>query len=450
VEGGAVVKAKILFLSLILATTILSGVYAFDWGGTIDNSTTVYTLDGVNFDERVKLSLWVSNRFSETAELIALGSYTFSLDDPLILDLERLQVSFSITPNLSAVAGRFLFTEFSGLVLSHPVDGFWLTYSLQKAVITAGIAYSGLQFNKTNQILISQTDTADSGDTAKYLGSPRLIESVQTTFPELFKRQDLIITLLSQQDLRAQSELLQKGEENQNAGGLLGGKLHTVYLGLGLSGPVSSLNGLYQNTFLYTETGATLSYVEDTASFTGFSYQYKPILAFLGGVTFDYYLEERLNSAFGLSILFASGDSDFSSFLEGNSAGLSMQFVPISRPSFGLIFSPQLGNTLLAEISYSIKPFSKSSSSALRNLQTELQLFNYLRPNTAPVSEIGLDPASETRYLGTEIDGTLRLRPFSDLATLLSLGLFIPSKKAFSSTYEQPQFLGRFEFSFSF
>jgi hypothetical protein len=451
VEGGTVVKtARILILSLILATTLLANLSAFDWGGTVDNSTTLYTLDGANLDQRVKLSIWLSNRFSDSTEFLALGSYTASLDDPFIFDLERLQVSFSITPEISVIVGRFLFAEFSGLVLNHPADGFWLTYSLPKAIIAAGVGYSGLQFNKTNQILMSQTDTSDADDTTRFLGSPRLIESIQATLPELFKRQDLIITLLSQQDLRPQTELLQKGEENLNAGGLLGGKLHTIYLGLGLSGPLSLLDGLYHNTFLYTETGATLSYVEDPASFTGFSYQYKPILAFLGGLNLDYYLEDRSYSAFGLSILFAGGDSDSSSFLEGNSAGLAMQFIPISRPSFGLIFSPQLGNTLLAELSYSVKPFSGSNSPILRNLQTELQFSNYLRPNASPISEIGLDPASEARYLGSEIDGTVRFRPFSDLGTLLSLGLFLPNKNAFSGTYAEPQFLGRFEFSFSF
>jgi hypothetical protein len=277
-----------------------------------------------------------------------------------------------------------------------------------------------------------------------------LIETVQVIFPELFRRQDLMVSLLFQQDLRPQTELLPEGEENLNAGGLLGGKLHTFYLGLGLSGPMASLAGLYYSTFLYTETGATLSYVDDPASFTGFSYQYKPILAFLGGINVDYYLEERSYSALGLSLLFASGDADSTSFQEGNSDKLAMQFTPISRPSFGLIFSPQLGNTLLVEIRYSIKPFSKSESQALRNVQAEFQLFNYVRPNESPISEIGIDTASDARYLGTEIDATIRFRPLSDLGTVFSLGLFLPANSAFSGIYAEPQFLGRFEFSFGF
>jgi len=443
-------KLKVFILSLILATTLLAGLSAFDWGGTVDNSTTLYTLDGVNFDQWCKLSLWYSNRFGDSTELLALGSYTLSLEDLFIPDLERLQVSFSITPGISAVAGRFLFADFSGFVLNHPLDGLWLMYNLSRAIISAGVGYSGLQFNKTNQILMSQTDTADAEDTKKFLGSPRLIESIQVTLPELFKRQDLIVSLLSQQDLRPQGELLQEGEEDLNAGGLLGGKLHTIYLGLGLSGPISLLDGVYHNTFLYTETGKTLSYVDDPTSSTLFIYQYEPILAFLGGISFDYYLEERSYSNIGLSILFASGDTDSTGFLEGNSTGLAMQFIPISRPSFGLIFSPQLGNIILAEINYSIKPFSKSGSPALQNIQAELQILGYLRPNASPISEIGLDPASKARYLGFEVDGTVRFRPFSDLGSVLSVGLFLPNNGAFSGDNAKPQFLGRFEFSFSF
>jgi len=46
-------------------------------------------------------------------------------------------------------------------------------------------------------------------------------------------------------------------------------------------------------------------------------------------VNFDYYLEERLNSVFELSILFASGDSDFSSFQEGIGNLLTEDFISI-------------------------------------------------------------------------------------------------------------------------
>lgn len=438
------------FLLVLLLTGFSLSLFAIDFGGSVDNATTLAIQTGEDIEQRNKLSLWIDHNFADSSEFLVIGNYTFSLDDPYTFDLERLQVKFKITPQMPVIVGRFGFTEFSGIVLNHPLDGFWFTYNFPRAVISAGVGYSGLQFSESNQIVMSQSDTTDFDDPDFFLGSPRIIEALHTHFPELFGRQDVMVSLLFQQDLRPQSQLLQEGEEIENAGGLSGGKLHSFYLGLGLSGPISSSAGLYYDTFLYTETGTTLSYIEDSTSSTGFSYQYEPILAFLGGLNVDYYSEKRAYSKIGLSLLFASGDSDSADFQEGNTAGRALQFTPISRPSFGLIFSPQIGNIFIAKTSFSMKPFSNSSSRALQHFQTELRLFNYLRPTVSPISEAGIDQASDALSLGSELDGVVRFRPFSDLGTALSMGVFLPSEAAFSGENQGPRFLGRFEFSFSF
>ena len=44
------------------------------------------------------------------------------------------------------------------------------------------------------------------------------------------------------------------------------------------------------------------------------------------------------------------------SFIEGNRDGLATVFTTISQPELALLFSPRLGNLVLAEASYSLKP----------------------------------------------------------------------------------------------
>ena len=59
-----------------------------------------------------------------------------------------------------------------------------------------------------------------------------------------------------------------------------------------------------------------------------------------------------------------------------------------------------------------------------------------------------VDPASDSKYLGTEIDGTVNFRPFSDLGASLALGVFLPMGGAL--TEQDVLFKGQLEISFSF
>ena len=178
---------------------------------------------------------------------------------------------------------------------------------------------------------------------------------------------------------------------------------------------------------------------------TGYSYQYRPIFSFLGGGGIRYYREQALFTTIGLRGLFSSGDRDYTSFIEGNSAGSATAFVPITSPVFGLVFSPQLGNLFLFELNYSIKPFSRRDST---DLQTQLKVMTFFRPSTGVRSEGWIDPASNSLYLGTEVDGAVNFRPLSDLGLSLSMGVFIPGSASFADT--PVAFSGLFELSFSF
>ena len=95
----------------------------------------------------------------------------------------------------------------------------------------------------------------------------------------------------------------------------------------------------------------------------------------------------------------------------------------------------------MVEASYSVKPAAI--------LQTALKAALFLRPTLGPISDPRVDPASSSRYLGTEIELIARLRLFSDLGLAFTAGAFWPGG-AFRAAYQEADFGGRIELSFSY
>ena len=212
-----------------------------------------------------------------------------------------------------------------------------------------------------------------------------------------------------------------------------GGRLSTEYLGAAVRGRITA--SLYYDLFGYLGTGRTLSYIDG-------AYQYAWILSGLAGASLRFFRESWLSSRAELRVILATGDRDYDpTFVEGNRAGLATMFVGISQPELAVLFSPRLGNLVLAEASWSLKPAAV--------LQTLLKATCFLRPSLGPVSDARIDPASSSAYLGTELDGVARLRPFSDLGLAFTAGVFLPGG-AFRSDFRQPELGGRVELSFSF
>jgi len=422
----------------------LSGM-DFDFGGFVENSSTPsVALDSKNpvwaMDQKDRLALWAEMHFSPQLSLTVQGSYAFSLDLPYLFDVDTLKLDWKILPSLRASLGRFVFSDFTGHVLNHKLDGALFSVDFPFMVLSAGAGFSGLLLKPSSLILMSRSDSTDQSDDGVILAAPRLVEKLEVLFPNLLPRQDLTVSAILQQDFRPSSSLIQEGEEQQFVTGLSGGRLTSEYFGLGVSGAIVS--ALYYDAFFYVSLGSTLSYVEDSASVTGSSYQYEAILAFLGGIGLRYYNEALLSSRAELRAIISSGDADNTTYQEGNTAGTSTIFVPISQETLGLAFQPQLGNLLILNASYSLKPVSQ--------LQLMAKAMSFLRPTTGAISALGIDPASGDLYLGTEFDGIANFRPFSDLGFALSLGFFLPSGSAFTGQASLPVLAGRLEVSLSF
>ena len=127
-----------------------------------------------------------------------------------------------------------------------------------------------------------------------------------------------------------------------------------------------------------------------------------------------------LSSAFNFRFLYASGDSDYSRAIEGNTSGSGTQFIPLTASSLGTVFSPSLSNLIETELSGSIKPVSSLA------LQTGMKLLAFFRPTEGPVNVSGIKPGSTSPWLGFEADLFGMYRIMSDLGLSLNAGLFLP------------------------
>jgi hypothetical protein len=440
-------RTLLVVLVVALFGAVAAGALDVDWGGSIDNaSTPAVTLDPAGtlyaWDQRNRAALWVDMHFNPAFSLAVQGSYALLPSFPYVFDIDYLRADWQVLPFLKTTAGRFIFSDFTGHVLNHKLDGLMFTSAFPFGVFTASVGFSGLVLKPSSLILMSRTDSADQSNTGVYFAAPRLIEKVDALIPNILPRQDLALVAILQQDLRAQSGLIQPGETQINPPGLSGGSLSSQYWGVGLSGAIVS--GFYYNAYFYLNTGSTLSYLTSSGS-----WQYANILAYLGGVGLRYFNEGALGSRVELEAIYSSGDADNTSYQEGNTAGDSSIFVPISQDTLGIAFQPQWGNLLLINANYSLKPFSRSAT-VWQDLQLMFKALGYLRPTTGAISQVGLNPGSTDLYLGTELQLILNFRPLSDLGTALSFGYFLPNSSAFAGSAAQPVLAGRLEVSFSF
>jgi hypothetical protein len=439
-------------IAIALAGVVALGAFDFDFGGSVDNSSTPSLSLGtassvLAMDQRNKAAVWMDMHFDPSFALSAEGSYSFTLLVPYLFDIDYLKADWQVLPILKATAGRFVFSDFTGHVLNHKLDGVMLTAAFPIGIVTAGAGYSGFLLKPSSLILMTRSDSGDQSENGVFFAAPRLVEKVDILFPNILSRQDLEVTAILQQDLRAEDTLIQPGQTQPLVAGASGGRLSSQFWGIGLSGAIVST--LYYNAWFYLNTGSTLGYMVDPASITGNSWEYSSILAYLGGVGVRYFSEGFLSSRVELQAIVSSGDSDNTTYQEGNTAGSSNIFVPISQDTLGIAFQPQWGNLVLIDANYSLKPFSRSPT-VWQNFQLMLKVLNFLRPTTGAISQVGLDPASTQLYLGTEAELILNFRPLSDLGTALSFGCFIPNPGAFTGSAAHPVLAGRLEVSFSF
>jgi hypothetical protein len=118
-------KLFILLTAFILIVFPLSG---YDFGGIIENSTILSYTDATSVSQADKLSLWFGAELGEEIDIYIEGSYTFSLQRYFFFNLDSIELSFDVLPQLGYSIGRILFSDFTGHVLRHTADGILINH----------------------------------------------------------------------------------------------------------------------------------------------------------------------------------------------------------------------------------------------------------------------------------------------------------------------------------
>ena len=416
---------KIIILFLILTVFVFYS-FAADFGLTVDSNAAVEHTFSEAFDwsgltYTVKAALWGNASLVDDATVEFQGSYTFSDSRAFTLELDQLQLTGThIIPGengdstLLIKVGRFPFSDFSAKVFSHTGDGFSLALNYPLMSVSAFTAYTGFLQQPSSAVLMSESDIADIAiDSIPMFGplaSPRIVEGLNITFPELFAKQTLVLSGVFQQDMRE--------VENLTAGG---NRLNTYYAGGGIMGPLFGNNSLFHSVYGYGNFG---------------SYGSNTILAYIAGGSLNYFMPAILSSRLSLDFMYASGDADHTEFYEGNTAGYSEMFVPITPAPAGIIFTAQQSNLFYISGAYSLKPFVNSDIVCIENTLVMLKPIVFFRSTTATVSSGGVLSDSSDLYLGTEVDLILMARFLSDLGLSIGSGIFFPSAAMETSSFQ--------------
>ncbi len=417
-----------------------ASVSAFDYGATIDETLLFAPSAQADLTNALKTTLWMyagrpagtllTVRLSYINQAYGPAEQTIpTVSFPFMFDVDELSFGFNY-PAGRIVLGRYVLTEPTGAIFSHKVDGASLRYKIPAMTFGMDVGYTGLLWKNASSIAPSLMDIHYARSDDVVLGSPRLLGVFFVQPPPLFG-QELRIGAIAQEDLRNPDAVTAEGESEKRPG--MAGLLDTQYLFLHARGPL--LPTLYYTAFVVYGAGRSLSYIDN-------EYRYSDISSVLAGASAQLYLREISFSLIRLRFQYGSGDGDASSFWESNTEGRLRTFISLTGSPSGVVFSPNPGNTVLGELSYSIRPAPASKIELLRTLQVVTAAVVFFRPTTGYISEVGIPAGATDRYLGAEADIQVNSRPFSDLGVSLAGGVFFPSN-AFvtdSGGREDPRF----------
>jgi len=413
-------------LLLFLISSVFAGEPQFGFDSTtsaaLGNSDSTVFSAGERLDGWWKMPLGTDGSMFEGSAHVSLDMDVNDDSNPSVdsgvsfdpagdIDLLRLAFVFPSAGNAERMkldVGRLSLKDPTGLIVSHPADGALLGFDYSRLSFSIQAGYTGLILRKTNDIAVSLFDQLAAADDSRLTGGSRLLMLARVDAPKLFG-QSVGLSFLAQQDLNPEDDLVAEWETEEVTGS--GGKVDTQYTSLFVSGPV--VPNLFYDAWLTFGSGRTLSYLDG-------EYQYVPILSYMTGFSVDYYRPALYNAAFNFRFVYASGDADAASAVEGTVTDSSKRFVPLTASTFGVVFSPSLSNLIVAELGGSVKPF------ASYRLQTGAKLFAFFRPTDGAMGVSGLDATEDSSWLGFETDLYGNYRITSDLGVTLKTGVFIP------------------------
>lgn len=300
---------KLRYCFAVAAMLVANAAFAVDFGGLLNNTTIIKTNKKHDFklDQKDSASVWFKTVFDETGMnyFIAEAVYDFERDfdadqttNIIDSDLFKLNLGKKLANGkIGLSAGRFFYSDLSGLVFAQNADGVLFNYSGNRFDVSVYGAYTGL-LNALNVKMITSErgdyvrdtdridDTYDNsfyrfkaaeGDKDKVydLAEQYAVGGLTVTLPNLFARQTVAAQFIGA--FRLEKELFNR-----------------MYATLSLNGPIAG--SLYYNA-------------SSTFGFTKF-HTHAAEVANLSKVNIDYYFN-KFDAAVGANAVYASGDRGF-------------------------------------------------------------------------------------------------------------------------------------------
>lgn len=428
-------RQPIVFL-LIFAVGVGFPLSAIDWGSTINTTSGVVLGEQVDqrFTETAQASAYVQHFVSEELMLSVEGNYRFNMTVPFAdsttfdlyhFNLNHLYARGDVTITgenagvISYRVGRFGFSDATAVILNDRLDGGRARIQGNFGSMLFAAGYSGFTAKDSSTIQMTRRDVDIAAAEDRYLAPRRVIGQFRLTLPRIADLHEIGVFGLYAHDLNPEGSLA----DDQ-------GRLSTGYFGARFRGPIAG-NFSYRAFGAY-QAGQEYSRTADS----GNGYEYAPKHGYLAGASVRYLNREALYSLAELRYIHSSGDGDYRTFYEGNTSGNAMTFTGISSPALGVVFAPRLGNLMVANAAYSFQPFAATERGQSQQLQLRVDGYGYLRETGGAISESGIDPDADGRYLGAEANLAVNYRPFSDLGFALVGGIFVPNNSGSGSAFD--------------
>lgn len=432
---------RVLVFSFLTLVTL--GAFAQEFEVTSTTSSEAGTVPGSTFLFSERLDGSYDLPFVGGGGVEVRGHLQAGVPDGWAADLDALSVTMVFdqpAPDLKSfrwTLGRFAVSEPTGLILNHAGDGTQIDMDYDWLNLKVFAVYTGLVQRTSSGTALSLSDV-NAAETL--LASPRFIGALEASFFPVAKHR-LTVGALAQQDLNNRDDLVPEWSTVNTPD--RGGAMDTQYLTLVADGPV--VPNLYYKAFGTLGTGTTLSWLEDASSPTGYLYEYKPVVSGLIGGELSYFARHLLSSSYRLRVLYASGDGDAQSAVEGNTSGDSNLFTPITGTNLGAVFSPALTNVLSYELGGDWKPL------AMVPVTVGAKVLGFQRALVGLVNAPGVQRHGPV-WMGQELDLSALWTIVSDASLGLSGGVFLPTKGTYApgADGEDLQFVANLTLSLSF
>jgi hypothetical protein len=360
---------KRLALSVALLAAV-SGAWAVDFGALVGVSPS-YQTGGFEFS--TSLTPWLSAPLGGESELYLSATMYLDLEDEAWyfgFAPQRFEILLRPVAGTVIRAGRLQFADRAGIAVAGLYDGFRVQTPFAGFNVDLAALYGGLQDKKDNTLLLSGADIADLADDSVWFAPGRAVFSAAVSRPGTVT---YFANVLGQFDTRGSSAL------------------HSQYLVLGADG---ALSGGFD-----FRAALAAALVEEGALDPSFSLAASADLGWMPSGA----LRDRAY----FNIRWASGDN-----------GALSPYLSVNAIPQGKVFTPRLAGLTVARVGYTAR--------FVDTLAFDVQSSAFLRSAAGGPSDSGIDPSSDSAWLGAELFASLRWAPLSDVNISSGLGLFIP------------------------